>query len=70
MSVRVIPRAKQNKIDTDGDGRLRVHLTAAPVDGAANDALVRALAKHFDVSRSQIKIIRGETGRDKIIEIA
>ena len=36
INVRVIPRAKQNKITTDDDGRLRVHITAAPVDGAVD----------------------------------
>lgn len=65
----MIPRARQNKITTDADGTLRVHITAAPVDGAANDAVVRALAEHFDVPKSQIKIVRGETSRNKVVEI-
>lgn len=69
INLRVIPRAKQNKITTDDDGRLRVHITAAPVDGAANDAVIKILAGHFNVPRSQIKIVRGGTARDKIIEI-
>ncbi len=69
INLRVIPRAKQNKITVEDDGRIRVHITAAPVDGAANDAVVKALAKYFDVPRSQIKIVRGDTSRDKVIEI-
>ena len=69
ISLRVIPRAKQNKITVDADGTLRVHITAAPVDGAANDAVIKLLSKHFDVPKSQIKIIRGETSRDKVIQI-
>ena len=69
INVRVIPRAKQNKITTDDDGRLRVHITAAPVDGAANDAVIRALADYFDVPKSQIKIIRGATSRNKVVEL-
>lgn len=69
IKLRVIPRAKQNKITTDDDGTVRVHITAAPVDGAANDAVIKLLAQHFDVSKSQIKIVRGGTARDKIIEI-
>jgi len=69
INVRVIPRAKQNKITTDDDGRLRVHITAAPVDGAANDAVIRALADYFDVQKSQIKIIRGATSRNKVVEL-
>lgn len=69
VNLRVIPRARQNKITTDADGTIRVHITAAPVDGAANDAVIRALAEHFHVPKSQIKIIRGETSRDKVVEL-
>lgn len=69
INVRVIPRAKQNKITTDDDGRLRVHITAAPVDGAANDAVIKILAEYFNIPKSQIKIVRGETSRDKVVEI-
>ena len=65
----MIPRARQNKITTDADGTLRVHITAAPVDGAANDAVIRALVEHFRVPKSQIKIVRGETSRNKIVEL-
>ena len=69
INLRVIPRARQNKIDVDPNGTYRVHITAAPVDGAANVAVVRALAEYFDVPKSQIKIVRGEASRDKVIEI-
>ena len=69
INVRVIPRAKQNKITTDDDGRLRVHITAAPVDGAANDAVIKILAEYFDMPKSQIKIIRGATSRNKVVEL-
>ena len=69
INVRVIPRAKQNKITTDDDGCLRVHITAAPVDGAANVAVIKMLAEYFNIPKSQIKIVRGETSRDKVVEI-
>ena len=69
IKLRVIPRANQNKITTDDDGTVRVHITAAPVDGAANDAVVKLLARHFDVAKSQIKIVRGGAARDKVVEI-
>ena len=69
VKLRVIPRARQNKITTDADGTIRVHITAAPVDGAANDAVIRALADFFDVPKSQIKIVRGATSRDKVVEL-
>ena len=69
INLRVIPRARQNKIDVDENGTYRVHITAAPVDGAANVAVIKMMAEYFDVPKSQIKIVRGETSRDKIIEI-
>ena len=70
INLRVIPRAKQNKISVDDNGTYRIHITAAPVDGAANDAVIKALAKHFGVAKSQIKIVRGTAARDKVVEIA
>lgn len=69
INLRVIPRAKQNKITADPDGTLRIHITAAPVDGAANTAVVKMLAEYLGVPKSQIKIVRGDTSRTKIIEI-
>lgn len=69
INLRVIPRASQNKIDVDANGTYRLHITAAPVDGAANDAVVRALAEYFKVPKSGIKIVRGATSRDKVVEL-
>lgn len=69
FNVRVIPRAKQNKIVVMPDGVLRVYTTAAPTDGDANAAVIKMLAAHFDVPKTGIKIVRGQTCRDKIIEL-
>lgn len=68
ITLRVMPRARQNKI-TEENGILRVHITAAPVDGAANAAVMKLLAEYFDVPKTQIKIVRGTASRDKIIEL-
>jgi len=68
VNVRVIPRARVQKIVADGD-ILRVYTNAAPTDGEANAAVIKMLAKHFDVPKSRISIIRGATSHDKIIEI-
>lgn len=68
INVRVQPNAKQNKV-IEENGRLKVFLTVPPVDGKANKALIELLAEHFKTKRSQIKIIRGEKGRDKVIEV-
>ena len=67
-SIRVIPRAKQNKV-VEEEGRLKVYVTTPPVEGRANQALIEVLAAHFQVRKGDIRIIRGEKSRDKIIEI-
>ena len=69
FNVRVIPRAKQNSITVDNDGTIRVHTTTAPTDGKANDAVIKMLAKHFDVARVAIHIIRGHASHNKVIEV-
>lgn len=51
------------------DGRLNVQLKAAPVDGKANMALCRLLAKAFGVPASRVSVERGETARNKLIRI-
>ncbi len=69
INVRVVPRAKQNKVVAEA-GRLKVYLTAPPVEGKANEALIEALAEHFGVKKRQVRLVRGEKGRDKTVEIA
>jgi uncharacterized protein (TIGR00251 family) len=69
ISIRVIPKAKQNKIVVEKD-RLKVYLTAPAIEGRANEALIKILAAHFQVRKGDIRIVRGEKGRDKIVEIA
>lgn len=68
VNVRVIPRASRNQITVDEDGTVRVHTSAAPADGAANDAVIKMLAEHFKVPKTSIRIIRGATTRNKVIE--
>jgi uncharacterized protein len=70
INVRVIPRAGRTALAGWRDGAVVVRLAAAPVDGAANDALVDALARAFDLPRRQITIAAGHKSRDKRIEIA
>ena len=69
VNIRVIPRARVQKIVADGD-TLRVYTNAAPSDGEANTAVIKMLAKHYDVPKSSIKIVRGATSHDKVVEIA
>jgi uncharacterized protein (TIGR00251 family) len=69
IEVRVQPRASTNEIVGYRDGVLRVRLQAPPVDGAANEALVRFLADEFGVARRQVRIVSGRGSRNKIVEV-
>ncbi len=69
IHVRVVPRSSKNSIAWE-EGGLKVHLTAPPVDGAANTALVALLAQCLAVPKRDIEIVRGATGRSKVIEIS
>jgi len=70
IQIRVIPRSSRNEVvGKMADGTLKIKLTAAPVDGAANKALIELLSTHFAVPKSMIRIARGETGRKKVVEI-
>jgi uncharacterized protein len=68
INVRVIPRSGKNLIEWE-EGGLKVRLTAPPVDGVANDALIALLAHCLGLHKRDIQIIHGTTGRHKIIEI-
>jgi len=70
FSVRVQPRASQNGIVGELDGALKLRLAAPPVEGAANEELIRWLAKFFSVPRAQVAIISGETARQKIVRVS
>ena len=72
ISVRVIPRSRKNSVEWDGDengGGLRVRLTAPPVDGAANEALVALLAERLEVPKREVVIVRGATSRLKVVKV-
>jgi len=70
ISVRVIPRAGRTSLAGVREGALLVRLAAAPVDGGANDALVRLLAETFGVPRSRVALVSGERSRDKKVRVA
>jgi hypothetical protein len=67
-AVRVVPRAKQNKV-LEEESRLKVFLTDPPVEGQANKALIEVLAAHLGVRKSRLRIVRGEKSRDKVVEM-
>jgi uncharacterized protein len=70
LAVRVTPRSSKNEIsEVLSDGTVKVRLTAPPVEGRANAALVAFLAEVIGVPASTIEIVAGETGRDKLVSI-
>jgi uncharacterized protein len=69
INVRVIPRSSKNSIEWE-ERSLKVHLTAPPVDGAANTALIALLAQCLAVPKRDIQIVHGAAGRSKIVEIS
>jgi uncharacterized protein (TIGR00251 family) len=70
LSVRVQPRAARDEIaGRYGDG-IKIRLTAPPVDGAANEALVKFLARTLDIPANAITIVAGGSSRSKIVELA
>jgi hypothetical protein len=70
LSIRIQPRASKNGIGVMENGKLKIRLTAPPVDGAANEALVKFLADALSVAKSQVEILSGHTSREKIIRIS
>lgn len=69
IKVTVKPNAKQQTIEKLIDGSWLIHLKSVPVEGKANQELIKLLAKHFHVTQGDIELKRGLNSRDKVIEI-
>ncbi|MCC6207945.1 MAG: YggU family protein [Gammaproteobacteria bacterium] len=69
LSVRVQPRASKDEIVGMQGNHLKIRITAPPVDGKANVHLIQFLARVFDVPKSRISLLSGESGREKRILI-
>lgn len=67
-NVKVITRSKLNKV-VEEEGRLKVQLTAPPVEGKANQALIKVLAEHFGVKKRKVKILFGKRTPNKVVEV-
>ena len=70
FSVRLQPRSSRNEIAGVQNGALRVKVTAPPVDGSANDALVELLAENLGVPRRDVTIVSGAASRNKTVEVS
>ena len=70
ITVRVKPNAKKTAVEKTANGEYIVRVQAPPLEGRANDAVIAALADHFGVPRSRVRIAHGLSGKSKIIDIA
>jgi len=69
VRVRAVPRASKNEIQGLYDNALKIRLTTPPVDGKANQALVKFISKKLNLSKSHIQLIQGATSRQKTLRI-
>lgn len=68
-NVKVKPQSKKEEVVLQ-DNTLIVKVAALPVEGKANERLIELLCDYFRVPKSAIKILRGETSRNKLVEVA
>lgn len=65
LNVRVQPRAASDAFAEHNDDYIKIRITAPPVDGKANQHLIAFLSRTFKVAKSSIRLLAGETGRNK-----
>ncbi len=69
FNLKISPNSSKNEIIKCDDGGVKVKITAQPVDGKANKALLEFLSKQFKIAKTSIEIVKGHTGKDKTILI-
>jgi uncharacterized protein (TIGR00251 family) len=69
VAIRVKPRAPATKIAGERSGQLVVQVTAPPLDGKANDAVCRLLAKSLKIASGRVRVVAGERARDKLVRV-
>ena len=69
LTVRLQPRARRDEIVGERDGIVVIRVSAPPVDGKANAALCRLIAKRAGVAPSRVEIVRGHTAREKVVRV-
>jgi uncharacterized protein len=69
VELRVKPRAKRDKIEAVDADHLDVWVTSPPIEGKANEHVVKLLSKTLGVPKSSIAIIKGESGKNKVVNI-
>jgi len=69
INIVVKPNSRKESVERLDDGTLKVRVNAPPIDGRANEAVTKALAQYFSVQKSSVHILRGASGKRKIVEI-
>lgn len=69
IEVKVVPNSKKSQVEEVDKLKFKIHVMAPAVDGKANKALIEVLADYFKTKKNKISIVRGETGRTKIVKI-
>jgi uncharacterized protein (TIGR00251 family) len=67
LHLQIQPKSSRNQVVGEHDGRLKIQITAPPVDGKANKALLAFLAKQLRLAKSNLRLLRGESSRKKTI---
>jgi len=70
LKVYLQPKSSKNEIVGEYRDGIKIKVTAPPVEGKANEALIRFLAKEFGISPSCIEIIKGQHSREKTLRIS
>ncbi|MCF6277001.1 MAG: DUF167 domain-containing protein [Candidatus Magasanikbacteria bacterium] len=69
IKIKVIPKSSENKIEKLEDGSFKIKLTSPPINGKANEALIKLINKEWKIPKSKILIKKGKSGKNKLIEI-
>jgi uncharacterized protein (TIGR00251 family) len=69
LRVRLQPRARGDEVVGERDGAVLIRVTAPPVDGKANEALCRLVAKKAGVAPSRVTVVKGHTAREKTLDV-
>lgn len=69
VKFRITPNASKTEIIGPYNDAIKIKISAPPLDGKANGELVKFLSKNFGIPKNSIKIISGETARDKLVEL-
>jgi len=69
LTINLKPGAKHEKLEKINEHEYRIWVKAQPVDGKANEAMIKALSEHLSIPKSSIEICSGHTSRKKLVEI-